>query len=108
MLPQQGGDGQTADHRQSSCPEKDTGASKLVVPTTPERSALTEQPRREYAEMLRARYRLADKRQRRQILNEYGRTSGCHRRTRVSPREAQRPWRRGKRSDPPARSTRRG
>jgi len=44
---------------------------------------VTERARREYAEVLRARYRLADKRQRGQILDEYCRTTGCHRKAAI-------------------------
>jgi len=44
---------------------------------------VTERGRREYAEALRARYRLADRRSRGQILDEYCRTTGCHRKAAI-------------------------
>lgn len=44
---------------------------------------MTERARREYAEVLRARYRLADKGERGQILDEYCRTTGCHRKAAI-------------------------
>lgn len=57
---------------------------------------MTERGRREYAEALRERYRLASKRERGRILDEYCRTTGCHRkaairRLRGQPRPAGRP-----------------
>ena len=52
---------------------------------------MTERGRREYAAVMRARYRPADKRERGRLLDEYCRTTGCHRkaairRLRVPPR----------------------
>jgi len=44
---------------------------------------VTERARREYAEVLRARYRLADKGGRGRILDEYCRTTGCHRKAAI-------------------------
>jgi len=44
---------------------------------------VTERARREYAEVLRARYRLADKGERGRILDEYCRTTGCHRKAAI-------------------------
>ncbi len=57
---------------------------------------VTEQTRREYAEVLRPRYRLADKQERGRILDEYCRTTRCHRkaairRLRAAARKAGRP-----------------
>ena len=57
---------------------------------------MTERARREYAEVLRARYQRADKGERGRILDEYCRTTGCHRkaairRLRAVPRPAARP-----------------
>ena len=56
---------------------------------------MTERTRREYAELLRPRYQVADKRERGRILDEYCRTTGCHRkaairRLRQTPRRARR------------------
>lgn len=52
---------------------------------------MTERARREYADVLRPRYQQADKRERGRMLDEYCRTTGCHRkaairRLRVTPR----------------------
>jgi len=44
---------------------------------------VTEGARREYAEVLRARYRLASKQERGQILDEYCRTTGGHRKAAI-------------------------
>lgn len=44
---------------------------------------MTERTRREYAEVLRARYRLADRRERGEILDEYCRTTRCHRKAAI-------------------------
>jgi hypothetical protein len=44
---------------------------------------VTERGRREYAEALRVRYRVADRRTRGQILDEYCRTTGCHRKAAI-------------------------
>src|SRR5207247_10610460 len=44
---------------------------------------VTERARREYAEAVRARYRVADKRERGRILDEYCRTTGCHRKAAI-------------------------
>ena len=44
---------------------------------------MTERARREYAEVLRARYRVADKRERGRILDEYCRTTRCHRKAAI-------------------------
>lgn len=44
---------------------------------------MTERGRREYAEALRARYRVADRRTRGQILDEYCRTTGGHRKAAI-------------------------
>jgi hypothetical protein len=44
---------------------------------------VTERARREYAEVLRSRYRVADKRERGRILDEYCRTTGCHRKAAI-------------------------
>lgn len=44
---------------------------------------MTERARREYAEALRVRYRVADKPTRGQILDEYCRTTGCHRKAAI-------------------------
>lgn len=44
---------------------------------------MTERARREYAEVLRARYRRADRRERGQILDEYCRTTRCHRKAAI-------------------------
>ena len=56
---------------------------------------MTERTRREYADVLRPRYLQADKRQRGRILDEYCRTTGCHRkaasrRLRAAPQPAAR------------------
>jgi len=40
---------------------------------------VTERARREYAEVLRRRYVVADTRERGRISDEYYRTTGCHR-----------------------------
>jgi transposase InsO family protein len=65
---------------------------------------VTERARREYAEALRARYEVADKRGKGAILDEYCRTARCHRkaairrlrdRSRGSPRRPGRPRRYG-------------
>ena len=40
---------------------------------------MTERARREYAAALRPRYQIADKRDRGRILDQYCRTTGCHR-----------------------------
>src|SRR5207249_4143888 len=45
--------------------------------------AVTERARREYAAALRERYQVADKRGRGQILDEYCRTTRCHRKTAI-------------------------
>jgi hypothetical protein len=57
---------------------------------------VTERARREYADVLRPRYQQADKRERGKILDEYCRTTGCHRkaairRLRTAPRTGPRP-----------------
>ncbi len=57
---------------------------------------MTEQGRREYAAVMRSRYHLADKRERGRMLDEYCRTTGCHRkaairRLRAAPRKPGRP-----------------
>ena len=44
---------------------------------------MTERARREYAAGLRERYQVADKRGRGQILDEYCRTTRCHRKTAI-------------------------
>ena len=44
---------------------------------------MTEQARREYADVLRPRYLQADKRERGRILDEYCRTTGCHRKAAI-------------------------
>jgi hypothetical protein len=44
---------------------------------------VTERARREYAEVLRGQYAVADKRQRGRILDEYCRTTGCHRKAAI-------------------------
>src|SRR5438128_433009 len=44
---------------------------------------VTERARREYAAVLRARYATADRRGRGQILDEYCRTTGCHRKAAI-------------------------
>jgi hypothetical protein len=44
---------------------------------------VTEQARREYADVLRPRYLQADKRERGRILDEYCRTTGCHRKAAI-------------------------
>ena len=44
---------------------------------------MTERARREYAEVLRPRYQQADKRERGKILDEYCRTTGCHRKAAI-------------------------
>jgi Integrase core domain len=44
---------------------------------------VTERGRREYAEALRERYRRATKRERGRILDEYCRTTGCHRKAAI-------------------------
>jgi len=44
---------------------------------------VTERARREYAEVLRPRYRVADKQERGRILDEYCRTTGCHRKAAI-------------------------
>lgn len=44
---------------------------------------MTERGRREYAEALRERYRRANKRERGRILDEYCRTTGCHRKAAI-------------------------
>ena len=64
---------------------------------------MTERARREYAEALRPRYHAADKRGRGQILDEYCRATGCHRKAairrlrppRAPARSPGRPWRYG-------------
>ena len=66
---------------------------------------MTERARREYAEVLRRRYQLADKRERGRILDEYCRTTGCHRkaairRLRATPGSAGRPPGRPRRYGP--------
>lgn len=63
---------------------------------------MTEQARREYAEVMRARYQEADKRERGAMLDEYCRVTGCHRKAAIRRLRAapQRP-RRG--SGPPPR-----
>src|SRR4029077_8518131 len=45
--------------------------------------AVTERARREYAAVLRAQYTLADKRERGRILDEYCRTTRCHRKSAI-------------------------
>ena len=57
---------------------------------------MTERARREYVDVLRPRYQQADKRERGRILDEYCRTTRCHRkaairRLRAAPRAAPRP-----------------
>ena len=44
---------------------------------------MTERARREYADVLRPRYQQADKRERGKILDEYCRTTGCHRKAAI-------------------------
>ncbi len=44
---------------------------------------MTERARREYAEALRPRYQQADKRERGKMLDEYCRTTGCHRKAAI-------------------------
>jgi hypothetical protein len=44
---------------------------------------VTEGARREYAAAVRERYQAADRRGKGQILDEYGRTTGCHRKTAI-------------------------
>ena len=44
---------------------------------------MTERARREYAEVMRRRYHPADKRERGRILDEYCRTTGCHRKAAI-------------------------
>jgi len=44
---------------------------------------VTERARREYADVLRPRYQQADKRERGKILDEYCRTTGCHRKAAI-------------------------
>jgi len=44
---------------------------------------VTEQARREYAEVMRARYQEADKRERGAMLDEYCRVTGCHRKAAI-------------------------
>lgn len=44
---------------------------------------MTERARREYAEVMRRRYQPADKRERGRILDEYCRTTGCHRKAAI-------------------------
>jgi hypothetical protein len=44
---------------------------------------VTERGRREYAAVLRERYHAADKRGRGRILDEYCRTTGCHRKAAI-------------------------
>lgn len=45
--------------------------------------AVTERARREYAEVVRPRYERADKQERGEILDEYCRTTGCHRKAAI-------------------------
>ena len=44
---------------------------------------MTERARREYADVLRPRYQQADKRERGRMLDEYCRTTGCHRKAAI-------------------------
>lgn len=44
---------------------------------------MTERGRREYAAVMRARYQQADKRERGRLLDEYCRTTGCHRKAAI-------------------------
>ena len=44
---------------------------------------MTERARREYADVLRPRYQQADKRERGEILDEYCRTTRCHRKAAI-------------------------
>lgn len=44
---------------------------------------MTERGRREYAERLRQRYQLADKRERGRLLDEYCRITECHRKAAI-------------------------
>jgi len=44
---------------------------------------VTERARREYADVLRPRYQQADKRERGRMLDEYCRTTGCHRKAAI-------------------------
>lgn len=44
---------------------------------------MTERGRQEYAEALRVRYRVADRRTRGEMLDEYCRTTGCHRKSAI-------------------------
>lgn len=44
---------------------------------------MTERARREYAEALRPRYQQADKQERGTMLDEYCRTTGCHRKAAI-------------------------
>ena len=44
---------------------------------------MTERARREYAEVLRRQYQVADKHERGRILDEYCRTTGCHRKAAI-------------------------
>ena len=44
---------------------------------------MTEQARREHAEVIRARYQEADKRERGAMLDEYCRVTGCHRKAAI-------------------------
>src|SRR3990172_7123062 len=65
---------------------------------------VTERARREYAEVLRRRYVVADKRERGRILDEYCRTTHCHRKAAIR-RLGQRPRLAGR---PPGRPRRYG
>jgi hypothetical protein len=62
---------------------------------------VTERARREYAEALRPRYQQADKQERGKMLDEYCRTTGCHRKAAIR-------LRRGARAGQPCRYARRG
>jgi len=44
---------------------------------------VTERGRREYAAVMRARHQQADKRERGRLLDEYCRTTGCHRKAAI-------------------------
>ena len=44
---------------------------------------MTEPARREYAAVMRARYQQANKRERGRLLDEYCRTTGCHRKAAI-------------------------